>query len=152
MQVLNYQSPIGNLKLVEDGDYLREIRFEEDTNGNGTGHSVLAKASRQLTEYFEGNRTEFDLPLRPEGTEFQQKVWQMLATIPYGTTISYMDLAKKLGDQKAIRAAGRANGQNPIPIVVPCHRVIGTDGNLIGYGGGIERKRWLLQHEGALLL
>lgn len=152
MQVLYYQSPIGKLKLTAEGEYLTEIRFSETYEGNVTGHPVLDQAAAQLSEYFKGNRTEYDLPLKTEGTEFQQEVWDALLTIPYGTTLTYLELARKLGDENVIRAVGRANGQNPIPVIIPCHRVIGSNGKLTGYSGGIERKRWLLQHEGALLL
>jgi methylated-DNA-[protein]-cysteine S-methyltransferase len=112
---------------------------------------VLAQARQQLTEYFAGSRTTFDLPLDPSGTEFQRRVWDSLRTIPYGTTTSYGAIARRLGDPHATRAVGAANGQNPIPIVVPCHRVVGAKGELTGFGGGIDRKRWLLEHEGALM-
>ncbi|MGK7370437.1 MAG: methylated-DNA--[protein]-cysteine S-methyltransferase, partial [Candidatus Halalkalibacterium sp. M3_1C_030] len=113
---------------------------------------IMEKAVGQLNEYFEGHRTVFELPLAPEGTEFQLQVWDLLKTIPYGATTTYSELSQKLGNPKAIRAIGKANGQNPIPIIIPCHRVIGANDDLIGYSGGIERKRRLLQHEGALLL
>lgn len=108
---------------------------------------VLQEAVSQLQDYFEGKRTEFTFPLNPQGTEFQQKVWQELLNIPFGKTTSYMDLSKKLGDVKAIRAVASANGKNPLWIVVPCHRVIGSDGSLTGYAGGLWRKKWLLEHE-----
>ena len=101
----------------------------------------------QLKDYFSGIRTDFNFKLNPKGTDFQQKVWQELGNIPFGKTISYLDLAKKLGDPKVIRAAASANGKNPLWIVVPCHRVIGTDGSLTGYAGGLWRKKWLLEHE-----
>lgn len=101
----------------------------------------------QLQEYFEGKRTDFDLKLNPQGTEFQQKVWKSLLEIPYGKTVSYMDQTKKIGDVKAIRAVASANGKNPLWIAVPCHRVIGTNGSLTGYAGEIWRKKWLLEHE-----
>ena len=152
MQIHYFQSPIGILRLATEGDYLVEIRFSGKNEENTAGHPVLDRAAEQLSEYFVGARTEFDLPLKPEGSDFQKKVWDSLLTIPYGSTLTYMDLAKKLGDKNVIRAAGRANGQNPIPIIIPCHRVVGSNGHLTGYSGGIERKRWLLQHEGALLL
>jgi len=112
---------------------------------------LLARVRQQLEEYFARIRTSFDLPLDPVGSEFQRRVWDALRAIPYGTTVSYSDIARRLGDARATRAVGAANGQNPIPIIVPCHRVIGADGDLTGFGGGIERKRWLLEHEGALL-
>ena len=107
----------------------------------------LVQATTQLQEYFAGNRTEFTFKINPLGTDFQKKVWQELVNIPFGKTISYLDLAKKLGDPKVIRAAASANGKNPLCIVVPFHRVIGTDGSLTGYAGGLWRKKWLLEHE-----
>jgi methylated-DNA-[protein]-cysteine S-methyltransferase len=108
---------------------------------------TLEDAVYQMNEYFEGIRTEFQLDLNPEGTEFQKKVWLELQNIPYGRTASYMELSKLIGDPKAIRAVGSANGRNPLWIVVPCHRVIGSDGSLTGYAGGLHRKKWLLEHE-----
>jgi methylated-DNA-[protein]-cysteine S-methyltransferase len=111
---------------------------------------VLAEARRELLAYFDGTLREFRIPLAPNGTEFQRRVWTALTHIPYGTTISYADLARRLGNLMAVRAVGAANGRNPIPIIVPCHRVIGSDGSLTGFGGGLDRKRWLLHHEGAL--
>jgi methylated-DNA-[protein]-cysteine S-methyltransferase len=108
----------------------------------------LREAVRQLAEYFAGDRRKFDLPLRLEGTDFQRRVWQVLTEIPYGETWSYGQLAQRIGNPKGCRAVGLANGRNPISILVPCHRVIGADGSLTGYGGGVERKRWLLAHEG----
>lgn len=107
----------------------------------------LKQAVTQLQDYFEGKRTDFNFKINPKGTDFQQKVWQELLHIPFGKTISYLDLAKKLGDPKVIRAAASANGKNPLWIVVPCHRVIGADGSLTGYAGGLWRKKWLLEHE-----
>ena len=104
-------------------------------------------ARKQLGEYFKGKRMTFDLPLAPEGTEFQQSVWKQLRKISYGRTKSYGEIANKVGNPRASRAVGAANGRNPISIIVPCHRVIGADGKLTGFGGGIERKRWLLEHE-----
>jgi methylated-DNA-[protein]-cysteine S-methyltransferase len=111
----------------------------------------LDKTEKQLKEYFAGSRTTFDLPLEPSGTDFQLSVWELLRKIPYGVTTSYGELARRLGEPKASRAVGAANGANPIPIIVPCHRVVGSKGELTGFGGGIERKRWLLEHEGALM-
>jgi methylated-DNA-[protein]-cysteine S-methyltransferase len=108
---------------------------------------VLEDAVYQLNEYFEGKRNSFDLTLNPTGTDFQQRVWKLLLEIPYGKTVSYLTLSKKLGDVKAIRAVAGANGKNPLWIVVPCHRVIGSDGSLTGYAGGLSRKKWLLEHE-----
>lgn len=121
------------------------------TNSDRGTQSVLDRVEAQLKEYFAGWRTTFDLPLEPSGTDFQLSVWELLRKIPYGVTTSYGELARRLGDPKATRAVGAANGANPIPIIVPCHRVVGSKGELTGFGGGIERKRWLLEHEGALM-
>ena len=150
-------SPLGLLHLKATEDALVEIYFseeEEEKNQESLSPSsaIIVRAIEQLNEYFEGKRTTFDLPLAPEGTKFQRQVWSALRSIPFGSTISYSRLSEKLGNPKAIRAVGRANGQNPIPIIIPCHRVVGSNNELVGYAGGIERKRRLLQHEGALLL
>jgi methylated-DNA-[protein]-cysteine S-methyltransferase len=150
-------SPIGRLLLVSDGEALIRIdmdvpdRPSRDLDGwkCDANAAPLPEVARQLGEYFAGVRREFDLPLRLEGTEFQRCAWRGLTQIPYGETVSYGEQAKRLGNPNASRAVGLANGRNPIPIVVPCHRVIGADGSLTGFGGGIERKRWLLAHEGA---
>lgn len=149
------QSPIGRLMLTSDGAaltglYMEPSRKTQSTDGWSEDAAVppLAAALRQLTEYFAGTRREFDLPLRLRGTEFQKRVWQELTEIPYGQTWSYGELAKRINNPSASRAVGLANGRNPISILVPCHRVIGADGSLTGYGGGLERKRWLLAHEG----
>jgi methylated-DNA-[protein]-cysteine S-methyltransferase len=149
------QSPIGRLMLTSDGDaltglYMEPSRKTQSTDGwsEDAAAPPLAAALRQLTEYFAGTRREFDLPLRLRGTEFQKRVWQELTEIPYGQTWSYGELAKRINNPSASRAVGLANGRNPISILVPCHRVIGADGSLTGYGGGLERKRWLLAHEG----
>lgn len=114
-------------------------------------NDLLNRVAAQLREYFAGTRTTFDLPLEPSGTDFQLSVWELLRKIPYGVTTSYGELARRLGDPKASRAVGAANGANPIPIIVPCHRVVGSKGELTGFGGGLDRKRWLLEHEGALM-
>jgi methylated-DNA-[protein]-cysteine S-methyltransferase len=123
----------------------------EDTGEVGRASELLARAGTQLNEYFAKTRTTFDLPLEAEGSKFEHRVWNALRTIPYGTTTSYGELARLLGDKHASRAVGLANGANPIPIIVPCHRVLGAKGELTGFGGGLERKRWLLEHEGALM-
>jgi len=115
------------------------------------GTALLDRVEAQLKEYFAGSRTAFDLPLEPRGTEFQLSVWELLRKIPYGATTSYGELARRLGDPHKTRAVGAANGANPIPIIVPCHRVVGSKGELTGFGGGLDRKRWLLEHEGALM-
>jgi methylated-DNA-[protein]-cysteine S-methyltransferase len=149
-------SPIGRLLLGTDGEALVRIdmdvpdrpprNLENWTCDHAAG--PLPEVARQLEEYFTGRRRVFDLPIRMEGTEFQRRAWRMLMEIPYGQTRSYGEQAKRIGNPNASRAVGLANGRNPIPIVVPCHRVIGADGSLTGFGGGIERKRWLLVHEG----
>jgi methylated-DNA-[protein]-cysteine S-methyltransferase len=152
--VLRLATPIGELTLVASDTALMAVHFPTPRSVASPGGEVtplLARVRQQLEEYFARIRTSFDLPLDPVGSEFQRRVWDALRAIPYGTTVSYSDIARRLGDARATRAVGAANGQNPIPIIVPCHRVIGADGDLTGFGGGIERKRWLLEHEGALL-
>jgi methylated-DNA-[protein]-cysteine S-methyltransferase len=129
---------------------LESAGWVED-DGRRPASPILARARRQLEEYFAGTRTTFDVPLAPTGTPFEQRVWEALRAIPYGTTTSYGVLARPRGDPRATRAVGAANGRNPIPIIVPCHRVVGARGELTGFGGGIDRKRWLLEHEGALM-
>ncbi len=156
MNAFSYvESPIGRLLLTSDGTaltglYMETSRKTRVTDGGVEDASVapLTEAARQLSEYFAGARRDFDLPLRLHGTEFQTRVWRELTEIPYGKTWSYGELAKRLDNPGASRAVGLANGRNPISILVPCHRVIGADGSLTGYGGGVERKRWLLAHEG----
>ena len=161
-------SPIGLLTLVANDRALVAIEFEGDddmhsdraTRVSGASgapgtvadvapgdHPVLATVVRQLEEYFAGLRTEFDLPLDPSGTDFQQLVWRALRDIPYGETITYGEQAARLGDKNNSRAVGAANGKNPIPIVVPCHRVVGSNGHLTGFAGGLDTKAWLLDHE-----
>lgn len=115
------------------------------------GDAVLRAACEQLTDYFAGRRQVFDLPLKPLGSEFQVRVWAELSRIPFGETMSYGELATRLGDKGASRAVGLANNRNPIPIIIPCHRVIGADGSMVGFGGGLERKQWLLRHEATLI-
>jgi methylated-DNA-[protein]-cysteine S-methyltransferase len=146
------QSPVGELTLVADDTALRQILFHAEAHPRhdlaaAVDHPVLARATRQLTEYFDGTRTEFDIPLAPEGTPFQQQVWSVLRSIPFGATMTYGEQASKLGDRNRARAVGAANGRNPIPIIVPCHRVVGSNGHLTGFGGGIAAKAWLLDHE-----
>lgn len=140
-------SPLGITKIAGDENGIAIISTLSEGEISSTIPNELQEAVVQLQEYFDGKRTEFTFKLNPKGTDFQQKVWQELRNIPFGKTISYMDLSKKLGDVKAIRAAASANGKNPLWIVVPCHRVIGTDGSLTGYAGGLWRKKWLLEHE-----
>jgi len=142
------ETPLGVAKLEGNADGLSSITVlnakEELTD---VIPESLEDAVYQLNEYFEGKRKTFDLNLNPNGTDFQQRVWKALQTIAYGKTVSYLELSKTLGDVKAIRAVGAANGKNPLWIVVPCHRVIGSDGSLTGYAGGLHRKKWLLEHE-----
>lgn len=144
-------SPLGPLRLESDGEALVGIAFiEGETHAMQSPRpGVLAEAARQLKAYFAGARRDFDLPLRPAGTAFQRATWRTLATIPYGETISYAELARRIDRPRAVRAVGAANGRNPLPIVLPCHRVIGSDGALTGYGGGLPLKRWLLDLERA---
>jgi len=151
-------SPIGELVITASASGLTGVWFPgwdlpgvQPDDGRGPASGLLSRARDQLAQYFAGARTAFDLPLDPPGTAFQRRVWSALRTIPYGTTVSYSELARRLGDVRATRAVGAANGKNPIPIIVPCHRVIGARGELTGFGGGLDRKRWLLEHEGALL-
>ncbi len=148
------ESPIGPLSLVADGAgrlvglHMEDQAHRPDPSSLGPRREgILPEAVRQLREYFAGDRTEFDLDLVLVGTPFQEEVWAGLLRIPYGETASYGQLATAIGRPKAVRAVGLANGRNPIAVVVPCHRVIGADGSLTGYGGGMERKRWLLDHE-----
>jgi methylated-DNA-[protein]-cysteine S-methyltransferase len=142
-------SPIGNLLLIEQDNQLVEVAFTDKDINPTPASELLTSTKNQLDEYFAGHRQEFTMALNPKGTDFQQKVWQELLLIPYGTTVSYQKVANRLGDSKSIRAAARANGQNPIAIIIPCHRVIGTHGEMTGYAGGIQRKKDLLTLEGA---
>ena len=144
---ISFKSPLGFLFLKSNGETVTEISFVENELTEQHSCEVLEKCKVQLERYFSGELLDFDLPLAPEGTEFQQKVWAELLKIPYGETITYMDLAVRLGDPKCIRAAGTANGKNPIAIVIPCHRVIGAGNKLTGYAGGIWRKKILLELE-----
>ena len=147
-----YESPLGWLVISSNGTAITSIGFVNEPGEQQQADEVTQKAISQLSEFFEGTRTHFELPLAPEGTEFEQRVWDQLLAIPYGTTVTYGHISKKLGDANLMRAVGRANGKNPISIVVPCHRVIGSDNKLIGYSGGLKNKEWLLRHEGALLI
>ncbi len=147
MEVAYLQTPIGYAELKGDEQGLSSVTVFDGQAPKGTVPHVLEDALYQFQEYFERDRKTFDLKLNPVGTEFQQKVWKALLEIPYGKTVSYMELSKTLGDVKAIRAVAAANGKNPLWIVVPCHRVIGSNGDLTGYAGGLHRKKWLLAHE-----
>jgi methylated-DNA-[protein]-cysteine S-methyltransferase len=149
------ESPVGKLKLVASADALVAVLWEREDRNRvkldaamlDSQQPILLETERQLSEYFSGGRTEFDLPLQPDGSEFQKKVWQALREIPFGQTRSYLELAKALGSSKAARAVGAANSKNPLSIIVPCHRVVGADGSLTGFAGGIETKAALLAHE-----
>ncbi|EPF2928195.1 methylated-DNA--[protein]-cysteine S-methyltransferase [Vibrio navarrensis] len=146
-------SPLGEMTLQANDEGILGIWFTtqttrpDDLGQEDANHPVLGLALTQLNEYFLGKRTQFDLPIAAKGTAFQMQVWQALTTIPYGETWSYQELANAVGNPKAVRAVGLANGKNPVSIVVPCHRVIGKNGKLTGYAGGIERKQWLLKRE-----
>jgi len=141
-------SPVGFLKLISDNAALTSISFSEIPREDSPElPDVLLLAVQQLNEYFSGTRNAFNLNLNPKGTAFQQRVWKYVQKVPFGETTSYLEVAKLTGSANNTRAVGLANGKNPIPIIIPCHRVIGTNGKLTGYAGGIERKRWLLQHE-----
>ena len=148
-----FDTPIGPLLLVSDGDALvyvglpRRGKAQSAPEGATASRTKLRAARREFAEYFAGTRSAFELPLRPSGTPFQMEVWGALLTIPYGATASYADIARRIRRPRAVRAVGAANGANPLSIVVPCHRVIGSHGDLVGYGGGLPIKRWLLAHE-----
>jgi methylated-DNA-[protein]-cysteine S-methyltransferase len=152
-------SPVGPLKLVASGAGLRALLWQDDSPGRVPLQNIsaceddpiLIEAERQLREYFAGQRTEFSLPLDFAGTDFQRRVWQALLTIPYGETRSYAQIARQIGSPGAVRAVGAANGRNPISIIAPCHRVIGSSGELRGFAGGLETKAWLLGLEGRQL-
>jgi len=153
--MMNYaylESPIGLIELGGTAEALTTVAFVEQRRADAVSNTVVDEALWQLAEYFAGVRREFDVPLALHGSEFQQAVWAQLLTIPCGQMVSYQDIADGLDNPQAVRAVGAANGQNPISIIVPCHRVVGSNGKLVGYGGGLWRKEWLLRHEGALLL
>lgn len=147
METAFIKTPLGTAKITGDEYGIASISILEEGTITKKIPKDLKEAASQLQDYFNGKRTSFDFKLNPQGTEFQQKVWQALLEIPFGKTVSYMDITKKLGDVKAIRAVASANGKNPLWIVIPCHRVIGTDGSLTGYAGGLWRKKWLLEYE-----
>ena len=145
-----YKTPIGTAKIVGDANGIQSVSVLDEDSSIALEEKTpkeLQECVTQLDEYFNGNRKTFDLKLNPQGTEFQQKVWTALTNIPFNKTRSYLEQSKQLGDVKAIRAVASANGKNPIWIIIPCHRVIGSDGSLTGYAGGIWRKKWLLEHE-----
>lgn len=146
---MHLRSPLGRLRVESDGEALRTLRF--DTDGAPMASrpdAILERAAAQLREYFDGTRQYFDIPLAFAGTAFQEQVWRALLDIPFGKTASYADIATRIGQPGAARAVGMANNRNPIALIVPCHRVIGANGDLVGYGGGLAAKDWLLRHEG----
>ena len=145
-----YKSPIGNLRIISNERDIIKIEFCDDFFKMKMIPIQIKNCISQLDEYFNGERKDFKISINPAGTEFQAKVWYQLMKIPYGKTITYLDQAKAFGNEKAIRAIASANGKNPIPILIPCHRVIGKDGSLTGYAGGLLKKQWLLEHEGAI--
>jgi methylated-DNA-[protein]-cysteine S-methyltransferase len=151
--IIHTQSPLGQIEIRADDKYVTSIcllKSSDEVLGEKDSDERLPHIRQciiELDEYFAGERRDFTIPIRQNGTDFQQKVWQQLLKIPYGTTISYIELARRLGNSKLTRAVGGANHRNKLWIVVPCHRVIGADGSLTGYGGGLECKQWLLQHE-----
>ena len=147
METAFIESPLGITKIIGDEYGISIISVLSQGEVSTKIPKNLKECVSQLQEYFDGNRNDFTFKMNPQGTDFQQKVWQELLNIPFGKTMSYLELSKKLGDVKAIRAVASANGRNPLWIVVPCHRVIGTDGSLTGYAGGLWRKKWLLEHE-----
>jgi len=142
-------SPLGPVRITSNGSAITSVLFIDDETEAAEAPSdpLVAECIRQLEAYFAGRLTQFDLPLSPQGTEFQQRVWRELQIVPFGRTATYSDLAHRLGDPNLTRAVGAANGSNPIAIILPCHRIIGTDGSLTGYAGGLWRKQWLLRHE-----
>lgn len=160
IEIIYYQSPIGALEIRSTGSAISDILFVNSWKGAKINEDelsfvkpktpVVKACIKQLNEYFAGTRTEFTIPTLQVGTTFQQTIWAELGNIPFGRTISYLELSKRIGNVKAIRAVGTANGNNSISIVIPCHRVIGSNGDLVGYGGDLWRKKWLLEHEGKI--
>jgi methylated-DNA-[protein]-cysteine S-methyltransferase len=154
MNIAKLETPVGSLTLVAGALGLRAVLFPGEAPPEGAvagAHPLLASAERQLREYFAGERLTFEVPLDLVGTPFQRRCWLALSSIPYGTTVSYGEQARRLGHPRAARAVGAANARNPISIVLPCHRVVGADGALTGYGGGLDAKRMLLEHETRVL-
>lgn len=150
MAQIHINSPLGFIEICANDAAITSLAFvKEKSEEKSPAHPVLKKCAKQLAEYFSGKRRDFDLPLELEGTDFQTQVWRALLKIPYGKTVSYGDIAKKILNPKASRAVGMANNRNNIAIIIPCHRVIGSDGELVGYGGGLEKKKWLLKLEQA---
>jgi len=148
MYIDYYQSPIGTIEIRASDLGISSLSFRPVSQIVKSNH-LIEKTIRQLKEYFNSKRTEFDIPLDMPGTDFQKQVWHKLQAVPFGQTCSYLDIAESLNNSNAVRAVGAANGRNPVSIIVPCHRVIGSDGKLTGYAGGLDRKQWLLEHEKA---
>ncbi|SHE44990.1 methylated-DNA-[protein]-cysteine S-methyltransferase [Modicisalibacter ilicicola DSM 19980] len=142
-------SPLGFLQIKATEEGITHIDFTDERSEPIAPHPLIEDCKHQLEEYFQGRRQAFDVPLAPQGTDFQQRVWRQLREIPYGETCSYATISRGIGNPRSHRAVGAANGRNPLSIIVPCHRVIGSDGQLTGYAGGLERKQWLLRHEQA---
>lgn len=147
-----YESPIGLIEISSSAGAVNSLVFVDDRRPEMLKDDIGEEVVRQIAEYFDGSRCEFDVPVELSGTRFQRLVWNELSNISFGNTVSYGDVARAIGKPSAVRAVGAANGQNPVSIIVPCHRVVGSDGRLTGYGGGLWRKQWLLKHEGGLLL
>jgi len=142
------ETPIGYLELTTDHDYLLSVTFTDNyLQPSGYQPNILMETAKQIGEYFRGIRKVFTLNLQPAGTDFQIKVWEQVMKVPFGETVSYLEIAKKTGSKNNTRAVGMANGKNPIPIIIPCHRIIGLNGKLTGYAGGLDKKKWLLNHE-----
>ncbi len=145
-----YETEIGTISIAEEDNFITEITFgmgDEDKNIPLTETPLTKETARQIREYLSGKRKSFDLPIAPSGTEFRQKVWSALQSVPYGETRSYKEIAVQIGNENACRAVGMANNKNPLPIIIPCHRVVGSDGKLVGYAGGLEIKEYLLNLE-----
>lgn len=145
---INIETPVGFLEIITDHDFLLSVSFVGNYQQYpGFQPVILNETVKQITEYFTGIRKEFNLNMKPAGTDFQIKVWEQVKKVPFGNTFSYLEIAKLTGSKNNTRAVGLANGKNPIPIIIPCHRIIGANGRLTGYAGGLDKKRWLLKHE-----
>ena len=142
-----YETSVGIIRILCDENYVLEVGFSSEKEKNADGSIVLDNALKQIDEYFKGKRKLFDLPLYFNGTDFQKSVWKVLTEIPYGEVVSYQDIARKINNEKAVRAVGNANNRNKIMIMIPCHRVIGKNGKLVGFAGGLDKKEFLLAHE-----
>ncbi len=146
-----YESPIGLVEVGGTSNAITSLCFVEIRKDRFESHPTVGVAVRQVADYFDGSRRKFDMEISLDGTDFQEQVWRQLLKVPYGHLASYKDVANAIGSPKAVRAVGAANGRNPISLIVPCHRIIGSNGKLTGYGGGLWRKEWLLKHEGCFL-